>query len=191
MFRSFSVSLIVLACAAIARAQDIVPVHHAGHAHATPAAAGSCATCGTCADCVRITEIKKTQVPVYSVQIKEICVPNHSLFGHLFGHSGDCRKIEVKQLVKKYRTEEECVTRCVTAEEAAKHYEAEAKKAAANIKEATPVPAPLPAPLPTPLPAPPTSLPPAPVNRVEPVSSTAAGGPQRILPTGYSPFRKN
>lgn len=151
MLRTISAA-VVLASLGIAfvDAQEIVPVNHGSKSaplvnDSAPYATGHCATgtCGTCSDCVRITEIKKTQHPVYSCKVKEICVPNCGLFGHLFGCKGDCSKIEVRQLVKKYRTDEECVSKCVTAEDAAKHYEAEAKKAAEKAKS-TPAPAKLP-----------------------------------------------
>jgi hypothetical protein len=96
------------------------------------------APCATCTDCVRITEVRKTQVPVYSCKVKEICVPACGLIGHFLG-AGDCKKIEIRQLVKSYRTEEVCVTKCVTMAEAIKHYQAEAKKAAAtSFAPATP-----------------------------------------------------
>jgi hypothetical protein len=149
-YLSAAMTIAILGLAA-GRAQDIVRVNHP-HPHAPAVveggscANGQCGTCATCNDCVRITEIKKTQHPVYDCKIKEICIPNCGL-GGLFGHcSGGCTKIEVRQLVKKYRTDEECVSKCVTAEEAAKHYEAEAKKAAEKAKASTPAPAPAPAP---------------------------------------------
>jgi len=153
MIRYFSATLAAATlCLACAYAQDVVPVNHP---HAVPVvvdgsscangncAAGHCATgdCGKCSDCVRITEIKKTPHPVYACKVKEICIPNCGFFG-LFGCKGDCKKIEVRQLVKKYRINEECVSKCVTPEEAAKHYEAEAKKAAEKAKAHAPAPVP-------------------------------------------------
>ena len=150
MIRSLSAAFVAATLGlSIGFAQDIVPVNHGPHHGQVVVEGGACATgnCGTCSDCVRITEIKKTQHPVYSCKVKEVCVPNCGLFG-LFGKcEGSCSKIEVRQLVKKYRTDEECVSKCVTAEEAAKHYEAEAKKAADKAKESAPK-APAPAKLP-------------------------------------------
>ena len=178
MIRYFSALCAASLLSTICRAQDIVPVNH-GTRPSAALESGACATgtCGTCSDCVRITVIKKTQVPVYSCTVKEICIPNCSILGHLFGNSGDCKKIEVRQLVKKYRTDEECVSKCVTAEEAAKHYEAEAKKAAAKAKEPLPAPAKLP-----------TG---AVSNETAPVAPASIGWQQRLMPGGLFASRKN
>lgn len=186
MARPFLAVVAASVLATVSHAQDIVRVNHGAYSHTAPLVAdsSSCATgtCGTCTDCVRITEIKKTQVPVYSCTVKEICIPNCGILGHLFGNSGDCKKIEVRQLVKKYRTEEECVSKCVTAEEAAKHYEAEAKKAAAKAKETAPAP---------------SKLPTGAVRNDEaptaptPAASTSQSRVQRILPTSFFTARKN
>lgn len=163
--------------ATVGQAQDIVPVRHR-QPQSIDGSACATGNCGVCNDCVRITDIKKTQVPVYSCTVKEICIPNTSILGHLFGHTGDCRKIEVRQLVKKYRTDEECVSKCVTAEEAAKHYEAEAKKAAAKAKESAPAPAKLPA----------GSV----GNEAAPVAPASVGSwPQRLMSTGLFASRKS
>src|SRR5262249_49785475 len=139
-FTSFGLALSIGWMAA-AQAQDAVPVNHSSHGHGKTVVVegetcASCATscasgkCGTCNDCLRITETKKTPHAVYACKVKEICIPHRGILS-LFGCGGtDCKKIEVRQLVKKYRIDEECVTRCVTQEEAAKIHEAEMKKAA-------------------------------------------------------------
>lgn len=196
MIRYLSAAVLAVSlCLAIGRAQDVVPVNHGGHQLGAPVvvdggscangncATGHCATgdCGKCSDCVRITEIKKTQHPVYSCKVKEVCIPNCGLFGSLFGCKADCQKIEVRQLVKKYRTDEECHTKCVTQEEAAKHYEEEAKKAKAAAEKAkTPAPAPVPAKL---------MSGPASVERLAPEPAIISETPPavQIIP---SPFRQ-
>jgi hypothetical protein len=179
MIRQLSAVVAASVIVAIGQAQDIVRVHHGAQQQASVIGDGNtCATgaCGTCNDCVRITDIKKTQVPVYSCTVKEICIPNCSILGHLFG-GGDCKKIEVRQLVKKYRTDEACVSKCVTAEEAAKHYEAEAKKAAAKAKEPMPTPA---------------KLPSGTVSyETSPVAPAAPGWQQRIIPGGLFASQRN
>lgn len=145
---SFALIAATLVASAL-HAQNIVPVHHRGSAESEGCADGQCAscrdhTCGKCNDCLRIPDVKKTQVPVYSCKVKEICIPHRSLLALLGCAEPSCQKIEVRQLVKKYRTEEKCVSICVTPEELAKRQEAESKKQ----KQATP-PAPVPSKLPS------------------------------------------
>lgn len=116
---------VLLAMIAVLGSITYCLAQEASHSHGMDEA---CAT-GHCAECVRVPDIRKKQVPVYSCREKEICIPRCGLLA-LFGCKGDCHKIVVRQLVKKFRTEEECVMKCMTAEEAAKKYEADAKKAA-------------------------------------------------------------
>lgn len=155
MPRTFLAVFATLGIVTYCGAQEAIPVSHphavAPYVEGPGCATGQCATghcatghCGTCNDCLRVPDIKKTQKPVYSCKEKEICIPNCGLFGHLFGCKGECQKIVVRQLVKKYRTEEECVLKCMTAEEAAKKYEADAKKAAESAPPVAPNPAKMP-----------------------------------------------
>jgi hypothetical protein len=181
MIRQLAAVIAVSVCSTIGQAQDIVRVNHGAQQQGASVIVdgNACAThnCGTCNDCVRIIDIKKAQVPIYSCTVKEICIPNCSILGHLFGGCGDCKKIEVRQLVKKYRTDETCVSKCVTAEEAGKHYEAEVKKAAAKSMESMPTPAKLPA---------------GTVSyETSPVAPAALGWQQRLIPDGLFASRKN
>ena len=161
LFASLVVALGLLASAGLA--QEIIPANHGGP---VVIEGQSCegGHCGKCVDCVRIPDVKKTTKIIYDSKCKEMCLPFCSLKSLLSGHcgsceSGDCgdcgRHITVHKLMKK-ACETECpTTRCVPASEAAKYWEAEAKKGvvAAPAPVLVPAPAVAPAPAPVKLPA--------------------------------------
>src|SRR5262245_27127644 len=93
----------------VAVAQEIVRVNHGSH-HASAVVDGACTSgqCGTCNDCVRVPDIKSTKHPVYACTIKETCIPPTCLLTLLTGGKCGCTKVEIPQLIKKYRTDEEC-----------------------------------------------------------------------------------